>query len=331
MTFIKKYFLLLLMALMLATSAEAIITSTVVRTVSAAGNGSNATFTISFPFQDNDQIYVIKETISSGSATVIPQGSGASSFTITGGNPGTAVVMGTAPTSSERIIISRSTPQTQVVDYDPASVFPADDHEVAMDKIVQMVQELSFTTNNQAGLSSFSTITVPINTLPSANAAGDLLANAGLNTPAWLPNSYAGNSSVLMVDSSSTFRLRYVNPFTSGMVSSGGANMRVESACFGTTNCETACTGTPCVIGSKSSDWISSVTRASGGVYTVNMASGYFSQVPVCTVTARTVGASAIFCFSGASPTTTAFFPTCFDHTGGAADVSVNVMCMGKK
>lgn len=133
---------------------SATITNTSVRTVSALGNGSNQNFVIGFVFQANSQIkvYLVDESTNPHTITEVVFGVGAGKFTISGGNPGTTVVMGTAPSSTQRVVIVRSTPRTQTVDYDETEAFPADDHEAEMDKIVQAVQEQDYTISTKIGL-----------------------------------------------------------------------------------------------------------------------------------------------------------------------------------
>lgn len=119
------------------------VTSQVVRSVTALGNGSNTNHTIGFPFQDNDhiEVYVQNEGVTPFTLTQLVYGGGAGKFTITGGDPGTTVVMGTALTSSQRAIIKRVTPRQQTVNYDIALSFPADDHEEQMDREVMIALE----------------------------------------------------------------------------------------------------------------------------------------------------------------------------------------------
>lgn len=120
------------------------VTSQVVRTVTALGNGSNTNHTIGFPFQDNDhiEVWVEDQSVTPYTLTQLVYGAGAGKFTITGGDPGTTVVMGTALSTTKRAVIQRVTPKKQTVDYQGTLAFPADDHEEQMDREVMMFLEL---------------------------------------------------------------------------------------------------------------------------------------------------------------------------------------------
>lgn len=121
------------------------ISSTTVKTVTALGNGVNLNHVIGFPFQSNDhiEVYVQDESVTPYTLTQLIYGSGAGKYIITGGDPGTTVLMGTALTATQRALIIRVTPEQQSVDYVGTQAFPADDHESQMDRIVMMNQELA--------------------------------------------------------------------------------------------------------------------------------------------------------------------------------------------
>ncbi len=126
------------------------ISSTTTQTVTALGNGVTTNFTIGFTFQRNShlRVYQQDESVTPFTRTLIEEGVGASKYTLSGGDPATGfdpattVVMGTAPTATQRLIIKRVTPRTQVVDYDGSDPFPFADHEEQMDKQAMVVQEL---------------------------------------------------------------------------------------------------------------------------------------------------------------------------------------------
>lgn len=105
------------------------------------GNGATTTFAIPAQLQDNDQLEVILRDENVDPPTETTQVE-TTDFTITGGDPGTNVVMGTAPAVGEILLVRRKTPKTQLTDYDNNTAFPAESHERALDKIVQQIQEL---------------------------------------------------------------------------------------------------------------------------------------------------------------------------------------------
>lgn len=160
--------------------AHATLTNTATQTVTALGNGSTVLFTIGFVFQANSQVTVYREDQSTTPYTrtqltyVSSTTPGASQFSITNSagsavvDPGVKVKVGTAPATNQRLVILRSTARTQTVDYDPASAFPAEDHEEAMDKMTQLLQEIDAATSKKLGFHAASTSTTP--TLPEPEA-----------------------------------------------------------------------------------------------------------------------------------------------------------------
>lgn len=178
---------LAVLALASVPEASATITSTTNETVCALGNGVTTNYTIGFSFKDNDHIEVYNEDQSTTpyTRTLLVYGAGAGKYTITGGDPGTTVVMGTANTSSKRCIIKRVTPRKQEVDYEETESFPAEDHEEQMDKAVMMLQEMETAQGKKVGLHVASQATVPTFPDPIANGfvlynnAGTALTTAG--------------------------------------------------------------------------------------------------------------------------------------------------------
>jgi hypothetical protein len=147
--------------------ANATITSTNTKTTTALGNGVTTNYTIGFTFQANSEVrvYLQSEAATPYTRTELVYGAGAGKFTITGGDPGTTVVMGTAPSASQRLIIARVTSRKQTVNYVSTEAFPADDHEEQMDRMVQSIQEIDANTSAKIGLSPVSTAS-PIPTFP---------------------------------------------------------------------------------------------------------------------------------------------------------------------
>lgn len=125
-----------------------------------------STVTIGFPFLDNDyiQVFVEDTTVTPAARSTIPYGVGAGKYTITGGDPGTTVVMGTAVSADQRVVVQRRSPKTQTTDYEENSAFPFDDHEEQMDKTIMLIQELGRDVDQKIGLStasSYSGLTIP--------------------------------------------------------------------------------------------------------------------------------------------------------------------------
>ncbi len=165
----KQWIIALL--LLVSLEASATLTNQTVQGISAYGNNSTTNYTISFPFQDNDQIkvYLQEDSTTPASRTEIYYGSGSGKYTITGGDPGTTVVMGTAPTTTQKVVIRRDSALTQTVDLDDASAFPFEDFEEQMDKTTQSLQEMRNDVDNKVGISSLSTASTPVIPDPDAD------------------------------------------------------------------------------------------------------------------------------------------------------------------
>jgi hypothetical protein len=155
--------------------SHATVSDTDTQTITANGNGVTVNYTIGFTFLDNDDVKVYREdtSVTPHTRTLLTYGTGASQYTITGGDPGTTVHMITAPTVNQRLVILRDTPLTQPVDYTETEAFPAADHEEAMDKLTLQNQELDFKVDSKIGLATGSTATVP--SFPDPPAADGFL------------------------------------------------------------------------------------------------------------------------------------------------------------
>ena len=111
------------------------------------------------------------------------------------------------------------------------------------------------------------------------------------------------------------------------VVSSAAGVTRVEAACFGTTNCNTICSASPCFVAQEGS-WISSVTRASAGVYTVNFVAGTFSSEPRCTLQNRTGNRR----FYGVNAHSASSISIAADDSAGTpADTAFSILCTGPR
>lgn len=121
----------------------ATVSNTTVSTTTALGDGSTTTFAIGFDFRDNSWLNVVRHDNADGSNTTISQGSGASKYTVSGGNPGTAVVMGTAPSITQYLVITRSIPLTQPVVFNAASIFPYAGLSAQVDQMTLELQNLN--------------------------------------------------------------------------------------------------------------------------------------------------------------------------------------------
>ena len=108
--------------------------------VSYTGNGATTSFSVTFPFFDEDEIEVIERTVADGTETVKTL---TSHYTVTGGAGSTGTVEAvSAPSSAYQWHIRRKTGKVQETDYVENDAFPAASHELALDRLVALTQEL---------------------------------------------------------------------------------------------------------------------------------------------------------------------------------------------
>jgi hypothetical protein len=91
-----------------------------------------------------------------------------------------------------------------------------------------------------------------------------------------------------------------------------------------------ACTSSPCTITRQSgttSNYISSVTRASAGSYTATIVSGVFSETPTCFCSTEVGGQ---FC-SPAPGSATSVSIQITDHAGAQQDPAFSLFCFGAR
>lgn len=92
------------------------------------------------------------------------------------------------------------------------------------------------------------------------------------------------------------------------------------------------CTSNPCTITDKSSSAMSSVTWNSTGNYTLNIASGTFSAIPVCLCIGGGAGANTICQGNTSGTATTTSFPfRTLNSSFTPTNDSFYIMCMGHK
>lgn len=115
------------------------ISSTAAR-IDYTGDGVSTAFPVPFDFFDNSELRVISRVIATGIETVKAL---TTDYTVSGGAGSTGTVTAvTAPASTVQWTILRNTRRTQDVDYQPNDPFPAETHEMALDRIVATVQEI---------------------------------------------------------------------------------------------------------------------------------------------------------------------------------------------
>jgi microcystin-dependent protein len=105
-----------------------------------AGNGVTTVFPVPFDFFDASELRVVERVVSTGAETVLALGAG---YTVTGGNGDAgAVTASVAPATGRNLVILRQTARTQLVDYVSADPFPAETHELALDRLTAITQEI---------------------------------------------------------------------------------------------------------------------------------------------------------------------------------------------
>lgn len=142
--------------------------------VSYAGNGSTTAFTVPFYFLANTDLLVTYRNNSTGTETVKTL---TTDYTVTGAgvSSGGTVTMLSAPASGITVVIQRSVPLTQNVDYQPNDPFPANTHEMALDKLTMEAQQLQEQISRSIKLSTTNTMTSTEFTIGATDRANKVL------------------------------------------------------------------------------------------------------------------------------------------------------------
>jgi len=153
--------------------------SATTNSVSYTGNGSTTSFAVTFAFQGTGstaELEVIERTIATGAETTK---SYTTHYTVTGGNGSTgAVVAESAPADTVQWHIRRTTTRTQTVDYTTNDPFPADTHELALDRLAMGLQEVQGELDRSFKVSRTTSITTPEFVDDAATRASKLLGFA---------------------------------------------------------------------------------------------------------------------------------------------------------
>jgi len=150
------------------------------------GNGSTTNFAIPFayiPDEASAQVKVYTIVSSTGVATLRTEGA-MQDYTltpaydaVTNPNGPTTVVFNTAPTALQKVLVIRSVPLTQVIEYIAnASSFRADDVEEGMDRLALMIQQLAEVLGRVPTIEQYPAMVGLFDTaLPPDGAADDIL------------------------------------------------------------------------------------------------------------------------------------------------------------
>ena len=148
------------------------ISTTIIKN-SYSGNGSTTAFTYNFKITDEDDIQVIIRS-AAGTETVKTK---TTHYTVGGvGNNSGTVTFVTAPTSSETVVLRRSTTQTQAMDLIDNDPMSADTIETAHDKSIAISQELQEQLDRSLKISRANTMTSTEFTTSATDRANKVLA-----------------------------------------------------------------------------------------------------------------------------------------------------------
>jgi hypothetical protein len=141
---------------------------------SYSGNGSTTVFAYTFKIFDEDDVAVVLRNNTTGAESTQTI---TTHYTVSGvGNTGGGnITFVTAPTSSQTVVLLRTTPLTQLTDYTPNDPFPAETHETALDKLTHITQELSEEVGRSLKLSQTNEIATAEFTTGAADRANKIL------------------------------------------------------------------------------------------------------------------------------------------------------------
>ena len=135
------------------------ISTTIIKN-SYSGNGSTTAFTYNFKITAETEIQVIVKTNATGAESVRSIGTGSTNYSVSGvGNNSGTVTFVTAPTSSETVVLRRSTTQTQGMDLIENDPLPSDTLETAVYKNLAISQELQEQIDRSLKISRANTMT----------------------------------------------------------------------------------------------------------------------------------------------------------------------------
>jgi len=108
-------------------------------------NGVTVNFAFPYYFLSGSHLQVIETSILDVDTVKVLD----TDYTVTGAGvlSGGTVVFGVAPTSGTRITITRIVPVTQLLDYIANDAFPAETHELGLDKLTMICQQLALNAN----------------------------------------------------------------------------------------------------------------------------------------------------------------------------------------
>lgn len=150
--------------------------------VQYVGDGSTAAFAVTFPFKDAADL---KVTILATDGVTETVKTLTTHYNVSGGNGGTGTVTftgGNTPALNQKITITRNVALTQETDYVSNDPFPSNSHELALDKLTYIVQQINEQVNRCLRLPVSSATSAPgIADFGVANANKAVVMNASGN------------------------------------------------------------------------------------------------------------------------------------------------------
>ena len=104
-----------------------------------AGSGTTGPFTVTFRFLANSHLTVVRRVTSTGVETTLALNT---DYSVSGAGGASGTVTLAAPLAvGQTLTIIRNVPSTQEADYVVGDAFPAESHELALDKLTMLVQQ----------------------------------------------------------------------------------------------------------------------------------------------------------------------------------------------
>lgn len=125
--------------------------------ISYSGDGATTTFAYNFPIQSNTWLKVYVNGVLQTLTT---------NYSVTGVNviSGGNVIFTSAPDSDTTILITRTNvPLTQLTDYIQGDSFPAESHELSLDKMVTAIQQINYNVGKSIRIPEYETNTMVLN------------------------------------------------------------------------------------------------------------------------------------------------------------------------
>lgn len=175
---------------------------------------------------------------------------------------------------------------------------------------------------NTGNFFSVGTMDIPLN----ANETIDIRPSTTVTFGGSTPSATAGTPT-------STITFKLLQSFAPGSGSSNVAsssylNLNLEYVSFGGSTEPSTCASSPCTM-YRHTPAITSITRSAGGTYSINFASGTFSQPPVCNNMQGSFSFSQFMQKNGAATATA--FPFITLVNGVAADAWGDLICTGPR